>query len=177
MNAYFLFQNMDTLQINRFAEENKNTNKTYGGCFASDKLPKTKIPIKFLPYGIILNLCEANRSDEFCHWTAIWITKNVVEYFDSGGTDSFESNRHIKYFIELQEKKLHYNTKQVQSFSSDRCGIFVLLFLYARNVNISFTTFLNVFKQENLNLNDDIADRLFKCSYLKNASKSCFKRK
>lgn len=110
---------MNTLEIERFSRSNAHTRKIFAGCLASDMLPKMKIKEKNLPRAYVVNLCDSSRTDEFCHWVCIYISKNRVEYFDSSGQKSFVDNRHILRFIQTQKPKtLVFNTRQIQGFKA-----------------------------------------------------------
>lgn len=168
---------MNTLEIDEYASKNHVTKKFYKGCFASDNLHTLgKIADKDLPALIVANLCPASRTDIFCHWIAISVSKKCVEVFDSGGINSFSSNTNVNEFLKQQNKKVACNKLQVQSYTSDRCGILVLCFIYAKAVSISFKDFLNMFNKKNLDTNDAIGDRIFKCSFLSEKAKHCFKK-
>lgn len=99
---------------------------------------------------------------------------DCVEMFDSGGEESFSSTPDITNFLRTQEKRVICNKSQLQSITSDRCGVFVLCFVYAKAVNVEYNDFLKVFSRVNLYLNDEIVDKLFKCSFLSSLGKLCF---
>lgn len=168
---------MNTLEIDQYASNNHQTKHFYKGCFASDRLHTLgKIADEDLPALIVANLCPSSRTDIFCHWIAFAISKDCVEVFDSGGINSFSSNTNVNKFLRQQSKEVICNKLQIQSYTSDRCGVLVLCFIYAKAVKVSFSEFLNVFNKKNLDLNDAIGDRLFKCSFLAEKAKNCFKK-
>lgn len=161
---------MDTNQINFFANENDFTKKLYRGCFPVDSLPKEKL--QHLPMLLCVNLCEKSIIDPECHWIGLCIDDvNEIQYFDSAGVASYKSNKHLKNFIALQEKRVVFNNTQIQSETSDKCGVFVLCFLYSRAVKIKYVEFLKTFDLIDLNMNDEIVSKMFKCVFLK---KKCF---
>lgn len=166
---------MNTFQIDSFAKAHPITAKYYAGCIAADHLPTKKISNKYLPLGMVINSCnldgrkkdKENDSAQYCHWTAVWLTETTLEYFDSGGSNSIIANKHIKTFIARQKKKIVSNKQQIQGFTSDFCGMFVLTFLYARSLNISINKYLSAFDKFDLEKNDAKVARLFKCCFLK----------
>lgn len=159
---------MNTLEINLSANSNPFLKKFYSGCFAADLLPTRKIPKENLPTAFVVNICDSSRSDDLCHWIGIWIGKENTEFFDSGGgDDSYRSNEHIKRFVDLQKKTVVFNSQQIQSYTSDRCGKFVLCFLHAKAIDLKLSLFLSVFHKTNLEKNDVIIDALFKFIFLR----------
>lgn len=163
---------MDTLEINRLAELNPITSALYLGCFGADELPREKLTRRG---GLVVNLCEASNTSEFCHWASIWIENDFIIYFDSGMGNSYKYNSHIENFVRLQEKNIYSNKNQIQSFNSNRCGIFVLCFIFAMSLDVSLNIFLNKFKRVNLEENDEIVDGIFRCAYIDQKKYLCLK--
>lgn len=135
---------MNTDQINTFGRTNRFTKKIFVKCCAVDLLPVDKISVKSLPCVYIVNLCNSNVRSDDCHWIAIYIGRERLEIFDSGGIISHMTNSHIvKSFVDRQSKRVFINTKQIQSMSSDRCGVLTLDFLYARAINVTSSLVLD----------------------------------
>lgn len=170
---------MDTLQIESFGKKNPYTKRIFAGVYPSNFLPKRKLPNSRLPITFIINLCESFRTID-CHWVAVHITKDVgfdkgkVFYFDSGGEASYLGNDFVHRFLLQQEKKIIFNKIQIQSLESDRCGLHVLMFLYCNALGMHPGELLRAFNATNLNENDAIVDKLFKCAYLRNGKGECF---
>lgn len=156
---------MNTDEINRFSEENKFISPYYGGCLASDLLPKQKITD--LPKLFVINLCPHQIQSELCHWTAVHIKRDKIEYFDSGGTASFKKNKPLREFLKRQKKPIIFNTIQIQSETSISCGLFCLVFLYTSAIKIKFEKYLKFFDSNNLNENDYVIAKLFNCVFLR----------
>lgn len=158
---------MDTNEIDRLALLNPLTRKIFKGCVACDELPRKKILKKFLPQSYIINLCARNNSHDYCHWVSLYISDvENIEYFDSAGMDSHMSNLFIRKFINKQNpKRIQFNKIQVQSNDSINCGIFSLVFLYAKAINIDFKRFVRLFKDKQLEQNDKIVENLFSCAF------------
>lgn len=167
---------MNTLEIENYAKSNPIMRKSFLGCFPCNALPRKKIPSSILPVGCVVNLCDSSRvNDATCHWVGVWIGKNKnFEYFDSGGggkETSFKQNRYIKKFISHQNTNLRLlkvtmNNAQIQSYTSNRCGKFVLCYLYAKSLDISMASYVRVFRTKSLlERNDVIVDSLFECAF------------
>lgn len=162
---------MDTTQINCLATSDSKIQKIYWGCFPSNFLPKRKITIKTLPVLLCCNLCTTKQSDDMCHWIGIFITKNTVVLFDSGGAENWSSNQNVKRFIRNQDKAVVYNEKQYQPMLSDKCGLYVLCFFYSMSRKKSFRNFLKDFSESNLMENDVFVWKRFKNTFLR--KKTC----
>lgn len=170
---------MNTLEIEAYGKSNAILCKSFLGCFPCNALPRKKIPTSILPVGCVVNLCDSSRTnDATCHWVGVWIGKNKdFEYFDSGGggkETSFRQNAYIKRFISHQNTnskilKVTMSNSQIQSYTSNRCGKFVLCYLYAKSLNISMRTYVHVFRRKSLlERNDAIVDSLFDCAFNNN---------
>lgn len=77
--------------------------------------------LRELPGGIsILNLGDHFRSGT--HWVLLYTTPNQITYFDSYGVGPEDE------IIQLAgDRKIHYNTKQVQRYEEEHCGVWALL--------------------------------------------------
>lgn len=106
-----------------------------------------------------------------CHWIGIFITKNTVVLFDSGGAENWSSNQNVKRFIRNQDKAVVYNEKQYQPMLSDKCGLYVLCFFYSMSRKKSFRNFLKDFSESNLMENDVFVWKRFKNTFLR--KKTC----
>ena len=158
---------MNTIEIDELAKLNPQTRKIFKVCMACNELPKTKILKKYLPQAYIINLCESSVTHEFCHWVVLYISdKRNIEYFDSAGIESHMKNIYLRKFINRQNpNRITFNKRQVQANDSNRCGIFCLVFLYAKSINIDFNRFSKIFKSQQLERNDKIVDNLFNCAF------------
>lgn len=180
---------MNTNQIDEFASSNRMTKRIYGGCFASDKIVELgKIHWSSLPRVYVVNTCTSNISDaRRCHWISIFITRDGVEWFDSGGDLSrrfLNVNEDINRFVQMQAKPITFNRLQLQAFESTHCGLFCLVFVYAKAVGIGLPLLISVFKRSrrgrvhqqpvNLDENDEIVRNMFKCAYVNEKGINCF---
>lgn len=167
---------MNTTEINFFARKSDALAEHYLGCFPANQLPNIKFPTHLLPFGIVINLCTSSvTDDEFCHWVGIWCQKDEesaatakgkLYYFDSSGEPTHLSNSYIRDFIRRQQKSMIAECKQIQSFTSDRCGKFVLCFLHLRAAAVPLIKWQKMFHKINLEKNDDLVDELFRKIFL-----------
>lgn len=155
---------MDTTEITYALKGNKCTRKWFKGCFAADKLPKTfKKPALF-----IVNTQEAKFSGE--HWISIYISeKGHCEYFDAFGQQPSVLH-HIK-FIKKHCTSCVYSNNQIQGPFSSKCGQFSCSFLLYKSRHRTIKSFLNVFSQTDLWLNDTIVNEMFNVNFNPNSFK------
>ena len=131
---------------------NKFPNIPFLGTFPSDEhcLPK----ILNYPACFISNLDP--HWEKGSHWCAIIIiNEENAEYFDSFGLPPLIES-HIKL---LNRYNYVYSTKKLQSFKSETCGLYAVLFLIMRTV-YSMEQFLNLFTQDSF-INDYFVLKLF----------------
>ena len=98
---------MDSNEINLFAKQFRI--KRFLGVFAVDEL----------------SLIPRNR-----HGLVIFNTKTKIFYFDSLNSN-FQHSPHFTDFMKYTKKELIWNTIQIQSNISEKCGIHCLVFCYA----------------------------------------------
>ena len=79
------------------------------------------LPPKKLTNGNYIILITPSIDVTSGHWVAFKVTKNKIEYYDSYGVPPPN--------IFTKERKVYYNTKQIQNLSQQHCGIYSLLFL------------------------------------------------
>ena len=144
---------MNSNEINKFAQ-------TWGiedfiGVFAVDQLtliPKSRTGL------VIFNTDTSQNIGQ--HWIALCITKNNIYYFDSLFSE-FQHSIHFKEYMKFSEKRLTWNTIQIQHDLLDKCGIHCLVFCYAmrkKKNRTNYESFLNNFlnlgieKREQLSL-------------------------
>lgn len=157
---------MNTIELESFAVANKDLKPYFKGVYAIDQLPPQVISSS-RPYGIILNLCESTIVSENCHWVGIWVSPDRVFYFDSAGETSFNTFPAIQDFCFRHGKIVSGNKNPLQSPTSDKCGMFVLCFLHAASIGISFQQFLNCFYNiDSLEENDRVIVSIFQCSFV-----------
>lgn len=113
------------------------------GVFPRDKIPD----LKRSSFCLVVNNDKA--SEPGSHWVAFKCNKKFCEYFDSFGIPPL-----YKEFRPLfKNRKLIWNGRCVQHFSSKTCGEFCVSFLKSRNRKENFNRFINQFNK-NLKVND-----------------------
>jgi hypothetical protein len=104
------------------------------------------------------------------HWISIYLTKSIIEFFDSGGR-SLNDNIYLNYIKKYyKEKKFVFNKTQIQDNSSYFCGIFCCLFALTKAKKLATKHFINIFNKKKLHVNDRMI------SYLFNKHFSCSKK-
>ena len=102
------------------------------------------------------SFCIVNRSKRNelgSHWFALVQLNGTLEVFDSLGSD-FKTLQFLRPF--KNSVNFAFNTSKVQSFSSDTCGGFCLLFICQRllNFDLTFSDCLNLCFKLNLEENE-----------------------
>ena len=139
IDIYFELK-MDSNEINKFAKQFGL--KKFLGVFAVDELsliPKNR-------HGLVIFNTDTSQSIGQ-HWIALSITETKIFYFDSLN-GKFQYSSHFSDFMEYTKKELIWNTIQIQSDISEKCGIHCLVFCYAMQENKnkrSYTNFLETF--------------------------------
>jgi hypothetical protein len=130
---------MNTNQINKVLFTDKYTRKIFGGTYPIDKLPKR---VQY-PSCFVINNQPSYQTGE--HWVAVYFTKNKnAVFFDSyGNNPSFYK---LTKFVKNNSKMFEYNHKQIQSYLSEYCGYYCLLFLLFISRENTLTDFLSFFK-------------------------------
>ena len=106
---------MDSNEINTYAK--LFGIKDFIGVFAVDQLsliPKSKTGL------VIFNTDTSESIGQ--HWIALRITQNYIFYFDSLESEFHKSPNFIEYIC-FTNKELVWNTIQIQSYLSEKCGI------------------------------------------------------
>ena len=135
--------NLNTLQLEYYMLTDPYISKYYGGVLAIDELPL----IVKKPTVIIVNSDPIRLAGT--HWYAL-LLDNVNEHFDSAGLVPEES---LNDYLSLQGTKYLYNSKRVQAFDTDTCGLYCLFYCYFRCRGHSFREIMNMFS-DNLKLNE-----------------------
>ena len=133
-------------------EEKLKDQKQFLGCFPVDKIPNLR-----KNESIIINSDEHN--EEGTHWMGLKITsKNVCLFFDSFGEPP---NINIINSLSKKFRKLVYNSTQIQSVFSSKCGEFSMQFICMVKDRKSFYYFISKFDHTNLLANDIITENFF----------------
>lgn len=128
----------------------------FTGVFAADMLPDPPKEV-YIEHGCIAN--TQNRNEPGLHWCAFWYNKfSRPEYFDSYGMAP-----HITSFRQFLGPSFTYNSTSLQSFTSDVCGHYCLMYLIYKSRGIPMAVFLNQFsnlREKNDNIARDFVTRL-----------------
>ena len=104
------------------------------GVFAADQIPL----VWMRPTAFIFNTQRHNKHG--LHWVAIFVNKNGdAWYFDSFGVPPYRPD-HINR-IRRNVRKFRWNSRQLQSGTSDKCGYFCLMFLHYMSVGLGIEHF------------------------------------
>lgn len=147
---------MDSNEINLLAKSLGID--SFLGVFAADEL----IPLKDYHHGVCI--CNTDPSSQHGkHWIGLCLTKTKVIYFDSLNS-KFHESHYIKNFLRKSNKDLLYNTIQIQSYDSDKCGIHALVFchiLAKKSSKATFTNFLASFASHKLPVREQLSLNYF----------------
>ena len=117
--------------------------KQYGGVVALDQLPTLiRDPTIFIVNSDPIKLPGK-------HWFAVYFS-NVNEHFDSAG---FYPNAALEAELIARGPRFLYNTKRVQAYFSDTCGLYALFFCYFRCRGFKFREIIDMFS-DNLLVNE-----------------------
>ena len=94
----------------------------FHGVFARDTVPLTR-----KDGGYIINFDR--ESEPGSHWVAVYITDDLVKYFDSSGQPPLHCE--IEFFL---GPKYHYNSVHLQPVLSKCCGQYCIYYLVQRHV-------------------------------------------
>lgn len=137
---------MNTIQLNEILSRDSFTKNIFLGTFAFDNLPT------ILNYPACLIINNQSSTQPGGHWIAAYFNKNrTCEFFDSYGNSPafFELSNYLKH----NSTSIFYNKTRLQSYSSENCGYFCILFLIFKSRNFSLDYFLKNFREPNLNDN------------------------
>lgn len=162
---------MNTLELEKFARNDKFISRHFRGVFPSDKLPNDFKDNECL----ICNICPSQingiASYFMCHWVCLLLDTRKINYYCSSGKQSFLLSQPLKEFLEkflVRGYKLEYNSQPIQSEKSSMCGQFVISFLAIKyRTNISIKQFNKIFYKKQLIKNDKIIEKVFNELFLK----------
>ena len=140
---------MDTSQILAALESDPVTRKKFCGVFSSDHLPKV---VDRFPCGFIANTGPADKPG--LHWVCFYFQSKLKgEFFDSYGRPPDYYQEIFKEYLINHGDNWTFNSKQLQSVSSDVCGQYCVFYLSHRARGHSMNTIVNML-DSNRNVND-----------------------
>lgn len=119
------------------------------GVYALDRLPVRQ---KELPYGLIANTETHDKRGK--HWIAMYFSKEGGEFFDSYGHKPEYFSYVFSSYLSRNTTVVNYNKIRIQSYSTDVCGEYCLLYLLYRCRNLRMNDFMQLF-EKNLDLEND----------------------
>ena len=151
---------------NQFAEKFQkfsNLKNQLQGVYSADTLPREIKKDKF-------KICNTDvSSGEGKHWYCVLkLENNVLECFDSLGITREKKLFLANNFRQRYIKKIKFNVTQVQSSTSDTCGLFVLYFIVQRfhNKDENFTDLVNEIFVESHSQNEKVVLEFAKTHFL-----------
>ena len=136
---------MNTQQLQQYMLMDPYIRQYYGGVISSDQLP---LVVK-KPTVYIVNTDPSWLPGE--HWVTFFMD-TVCEQFDSSG---IAPRKEFETFLIAYGPNYKFNTKRVQDYDTDTCGLYCLMYAYFRCRGYSFDDFINMFK-DNLSVNEII---------------------
>ena len=134
---------MNADQLRQVLMHDDLTRKGFLGVYSSDQIPLNYIPVK-RPVMFVANTAPSNHPGK--HWVAFFYPPfGEPEFFDSFGKSPS--------YHRLTFQKFMYNRKGLQSFDSDVCGYYVLLYLIQRSRGITMKDIIDKFSN-NRDCND-----------------------
>lgn len=136
---------LNTQQLAMYMLKDPYIREQFGGVLALDQLQFTT----FKPKIYIVNTDPHNEPGQ--HWFCLYIS-DTPEHFDPVGNAPLFS---VNNFLILNGPNYLYNSKRVQSYVSETCGLFCLFYCYFRCRSFSFKEIMSMFSN-NLKLNEAI---------------------
>ena len=161
---------MDTTDIKKALQTLHGCSR---GCYAADRIP-CRVE---LPAALVLNTDPARKSGE--HWVAVYINnKGYGTFFDSYGLPP--SSEHHRYRLRRLCKRITYNKLRMQSYDSQVCGEYCVMFLHHMCNNRTLRAFCRLFSGDTQR-NDAIVTEFYrkilkKKSYKKSSRVDSFPR-
>lgn len=130
--------------------------KSFIGTFPSDRLPNLPLKKKKC-LSLIINTDPSTEPGE--HWTAVYLCKRKVEYFDSYGLPPLDPA--VQKFLDFHSSNRGWEwcATQTQYVSSQMCGSFCIAYIKARDSGISYKKYSESFSID-LKKNDLIVRKL-----------------
>ena len=139
---------LNSEQIYNILNTHSETRNVFLDVFSLDEVPLTfNVPCCF-----VVNTHKRKQPGE--HWLAIYISSSLeIDFFDSYGHSPSEFN--LDEYLNRISRKLVYNNKQIQSFTSKYCGYYCLFFILSKVRGNTMNQFKDLFS-ENTIKNDQI---------------------
>jgi hypothetical protein len=151
---------MNSIQLKSILECSPYFKNHVVGVFPSDMISTLHIDSRTKkPYAFVINNQPSSHPGE--HWLAVYGKNNVCQFFDSYGR-----RPRSKYILKfLKNKRWRQSKKQVQSFYSDVCGTYCLIYLLFKCSGKNEEEFYELFNAKNKLRNDVLAYKLHDCLF------------
>lgn len=138
---------LSNTQINQYLDSYSK----YQGCFSCLQLPKIKNGF------YVVNLDNFNLNGT--HWLSVWVTPKTIYYCDPFG--QIPNSQTFKWML-TGNKKIYYNTRQLQELKSDACGYFACFIgIQLLKNHKTFIQVMSMFS-DNTKVNQNMLKRFFK---------------
>ena len=94
------------------------------------------------------------QSSPGSHWVGLIVSDGKCSYFDSFGCENLNLDI-LNALKNVGIKRYNFNSKQIQSIFSDKCGFYCVAFILSFCHGISYRKFIDIFSDD-LEKNDDI---------------------
>ena len=159
---------MYAYQIRKCLEQDPIVMNQFNDIYSADELLNHEIQKR--PSLIIANTGLSWTLGE--HWTVIYYAEigGINEFFDSFGRHPSSCNKLFTTFLEQDENKYVYYSKQLQSERSGVCGLYCLFYSYYKCRGKSMHDVIKDSFTINCEMNDlfvyDFARKYLSCSFL-----------
>ena len=151
---------MDEDEIHQLAMSIIGLDKEFIGVIPKNQIPD--LSMKSTAKSFIINTDKYGYPGS--HWVGIYISQNdYVIYFDSFGIDPTIDPYILNLINKCGKNHLYFSNKQIQSFNSSLCGLYVLYILYLLTYRkFSLKECIDLFDDVNLENNDNMIRHVFK---------------
>lgn len=157
---------MNTLEIRRILSNNRLTKRCFRGVYSADMIPNR---VNNKPASYVINTDPSYAPGT--HWVAVHLpSRGPAEFFDSFGRAPFIKS--FATFIANNSKGHIHNKVELQDRTSFMCGKYCCLYLLDRCSGKSMKHFVNRFIANMPEVNDRIANFLFKKQFKKKKKKA-----
>jgi len=130
---------MNTSQINAIISSDSKTNEKFQGVLARDQFINCEI---IFPSLFVCNTDNSNQPGT--HWVAIYFSElGKCEYFDSYGLPPLFSD--VTQKLLKIDQTFTYNEKRLQSFQTNVCGTYSIIYCMLKSRNYSLSRILEMF--------------------------------
>ena len=141
---------LNTLELDQYMRNDPYIRQYYGGVKALNELNV------IVPEASLFIVNHDPSHEPGSHWITLFMQQNP-EHFDSLGLEPIDP---IKSYLIFNGPNYLYNTKRVQSYATNSCGMFCLFYAYFRCRNYSFKEVMNMFN-DNMIVNEFVVNSFY----------------